>query len=408
MALTAITGARIVDPASGRDGDGVVLIDGRSVAAVDPPSIPADAERIDARGLVLAPGLIDALAFRTDPTAARAGGITRLVLMPDQAPALDDPALVERAERIGKPHVWVHPLAAATVGLRGEEMAEIGLMRLAGAVGAATGRRAVASALLMRRLMDYARGLDLPVVVHAEEPALAAAAVATEGELATRLGLPAAPAWAEALGIARDVRIAEATGAHLHVAQVTTAEGVALIADAKRRGVRVTAGVTPSHLFQTDVAIHAWRTYARLSPPLRDEADRRAVVAAVVDGTIDVVASGHDPRSTEDKRQPFADAAPGAVAQPFLLALALGLEREGMKLLDLVARLTTAPARIFGLPGGRIAEGEDADLVLFDPDAPWRIESERLPGLAGNTPFDGVPVQGRIIAVVKGGEISWS
>jgi len=405
--MKAILGARIVDPASGRDSPGDLLIDGRAIAAIDPDAIPDAAERIDGRGLVLAPGLIDALAFRTDVAAARAGGITRLCLMPDQSPPLDDPALVERAERIGKPHVWVHPFAAATRGLEGREMAEIGLMREAGAVGISTGRREIASSLTMRRLCDYAAGFGLPVVVHAEDPWLTDGTVATEGEAATRMGLPAAPAWAEALAIARDLRIAQATGAHLHIAQVTTAEGVALIADAKARGVRVTAGVTPNHLFQTEVAIGQWRTFARLSPPLRDEADRRAVVAGVVDGTIDVIASGHDPRTEEDKRLPFADAAPGAVGQPFLLALALGLvSDQGMPLLDLLDRLTAAPARIFNLPGGRIEPGADADLVLFDIGAPWRISSDRLPGLAGNTPFDGLPVTGRVVAVVKGGELS--
>jgi dihydroorotase len=401
--VLAITGARIVDPASGRDSQGDVLIEGRAVAAIDPPAIPVDAERIDGRGLVLAPGLIDALAFRTDPAAARAGGITRLVLAPDQAPALDDPALVERAERIGKPHVWVHPLAAATRGLAGEELAELGLMRSAGAVGAATGRRAIPSALVMRRLCDYAAGLGLPLVTHAEDPTLMA--VATEGELATRLGLPASPPWAEALAIARDLRIADACGVHLHVGQVTTAEGVALIRDAKARGQRVTAGASPNHLFQSEVAVSGWRTFARLSPPLRCESDRRAVVAGVMDGTIDALVSAHDPRSQDEKRRPFTDAEPGAVAQPFLLALALGLEREGMALSRVIAALTVNPARIFGLPGGCIAVGEDADLVLFDPDAAWRIDADTLPGSAGNTPFDGLPVQGRVVAVVKGGEL---
>lgn len=407
MGLTAILGGHIVDPASGRDRPGDVLIDGRTIAAVDPVDIPEAAERINARGLVLAPGLIDALAFRTDIAAARAGGITRLCLMPDQSPPLDDPALIERAERIGKPHVWVHPFAAATCALLGTEMAEIGLCQSAGAVAAATGRHAIGSALLMRRLCDYARGLDLPVVSAAEEPALSESTVATEGELATRLGLPSVPAWAEAVQIARDLRIAEATGVRLHIAQVTTAEGVALIADAKQRGVRVSAGVTPNHLFQTEVAIGQWRTFARLSPPLRTEADRRAVVQGVIDGVIDIIASGHDPRTEDDKRQPFADSAAGAVGQPMLLALALGLVRDcAMPMIDLVERLTLAPAQIFGLPGGRISVGEDADLVLFNPDAPWRIEADRLPGFAGNTPFDGVPVQGRVTLLIKGGEIS--
>lgn len=402
-----VTGARLVCPASGLDRIGSLLVAGRAVAAIDPADPPSDARRVDATGLVIAPGLIDALAWRTDPVAARAGGITRLVLMPDQSPPLDDPALVERAERIGKPAVWVHPLAATTRGLEGSELAEIGLMREAGAVGAATGRRAVRSAALMHRLLTYARGLDLPIVAHAEDWGLTEGAVATEGEVATRLGLPAAPAFAEALAVARDLRLAQATGAQLHFAQITTAEGVALVREAKARGVRVTAGVTINHLFATDVAIGEYRSFARLSPPLRSEADRRAVVDGVVDGTIDVIASGHDPRSDDEKRLPFADAAPGAVGQALLLPLALGLVRDGrMDLPAVIARMTTAPARIFALPGGRIAPGEDADLVAFDPGAPWRIDADRLPGLAGNTPFDGLPVQGKLMWVMKGGELA--
>lgn len=405
--MIAIVNARIVDPASGRDRPGTLLIDGRATAAIDPPTIPDDAQRIDAKGLVLAPGLIDALAFRTDPQACLAGGITRLLLMPDQSPPLDDPALIERAERIGKPHVWVHPLAAATRGLHGHELAEIGLAKLAGAVGAATGRRAVASAAVMHRLLAYANAFDLPVVVHPEEPTLTGHAVATAGERASRLGLPAAPAFAEALGLARDLRLAEATDARIHIAQVTTAEGVALIREAKAKGVRVTAAVTPNHLFQTEVAIGDYRTFARLSPPLRSEPDRRAVIDGVVDGTIDMIASGHDPRSDDEKRLPFADAAPGAAGAATLLPLALTLVREDrLSLIDLLARLTTAPAHAFGLPGGRIAVGEDADLVLFDEAAPWRIDSDTTPGLAGNTPFDGVPTQGRVIMTIKGGVVT--
>lgn len=405
--MIAIVGARIVDPSSGRDAVGTVLIDGRAVAAIDPPTIPEAAERIEARGLVLAPGLIDALAFRTDPAACLAGGITRLVLMPDQSPPLDDPALIERAERIGKPHVWVHPLAAATRGLGGTELAEIGLAKLAGAVGAATGRRAIASAAVMHRLLAYAAGFDLPVIVHPEEPTLTERAVATAGERASRLGLPAAPAFAEALGIARDLRLAEATGARLHIAQVTTAEGVALIREAKARDVHVTAAVTPAHLFQTEVAIGDYRTFAHLSPPLRIETDRRAVIDGVVDGTIDMIASGHDPRSDDEKRLPFADSAPGAAGAAILLPLALALVREDrLSLIDLIARLTTAPARAFGLPAGRIAVDEDADLVLFDEAAPWRIDSDRTPGLAGNAPFDGVPTQGRVVMTIKGGVVT--
>jgi len=401
----AFTNARLVDPATGLDRPGTLVVRGREIAAIDQPA-PDGARAVDCEGRVLAPGLFDAGVFKADAAACLAGGITRVLLMPDQSPPLDDPALIERAQRIGKPHVWVHPLAAATRGLEGTELAEIGLMQIAGAVGVATGRRWIADSGVMHRLMQYATAFDLVVVTHAEDATLAGDAAATAGEYATRLGLPSAPAFAEALAVARDVRLAEATGCRLHLRQVTTAEGIDIVRRAKRRGVRVTCGVTPAHMLLNDHATVGYRTFARLSPPLRVENDRRAVLEALADGTIDVIASGHDPRMQEDKRLPYADAAPGMVGSETLLALSLSLVREDrLTLPDLLARLATNPARLFGLPGGRLAAGEPADLVLFDPDAPWRIDADRLRASSDNTPFDGLPVQGRIVLTVKGGEV---
>jgi dihydroorotase len=405
MRPLALTNARIVDPASGRDAIGTLVVRDRLIESVD-GGVPPDAERIDARGRVLAPGLIDAMAFRTDKAACLAGGITRLLLMPDQSPPLDDPALIERAERLGKPDVWVHPLAAATRGLEGAELAEIGLMKLVGAAGVSNGRRWIASAGVMHRLMQYAAGFDLVVVSHCEDASLTAGSVATAGEIATRMGLSAAPAFAEALAVARDLRLAEATGVRLHVAQVTTAESVELVRSAKRRGVRVSCGVTPAHMLLSEGALTGYRTFARLSPPLRTEDDRRAVLDGLADGTIDLIASGHDPRTDEDKRLPFADAEPGMVGAETLLPLSLSLVRDGrLTLARLLALLSTHPARLFGLPGGGLRAGEPADLVLFDEGAPWRIDADRMAASAGNTPFDGLPVQGRIELTIKGGEL---
>ena len=237
---------------------------------------------------------------------------------------------------------------------------------------------------------------------------MTADAVATTGDYATRLGLAAAPAFAEALAVARDLRLAEAAGARLHFRQVTTVESLDLIRAAKARGARVTCGVTPAHFLLGETAVGDYRTFARMSPPLRHEDDRRAVVEALADGTIDVIASGHDPRSQEEKRLPFADAAPGMIGAETLLALALGLVRdEWLTLCDLMAKLTAEPARIFGLAGGRLAAGAPADLVLFDPHAPWRIDAEATLASAANTPFDGLPTQGRVRMTVKGGELSW-
>jgi dihydroorotase len=405
MTMLAFVNARLVDPATGLDRKGSLIVEDRAIVALDGPA-PDDAETIDCEGRVLAPALVDAGVFKADAAACLAGGIARVLLMPDQSPPLDDPALVERAQRIGKPQVWVHPLAAATRGLTGAELAEIGLMKLAGAVGVATGRRWIADSGVMHRLMQYATAFDLVVVTHAEDAALTGDAAATAGEFATRLGLPSAPAFAEGLAVARDVRLAEATGARLHIRQVTTAEGLDIVRRAKARGVRVTCGVTPAHMLLSDQATLGYRTFARLSPPLRSQADREAVLEGLADGTIDVIASGHDPRTQEDKRLPFSDAAPGMVGAETLLALALTPVHEGrLPLPDLLARLTSNPAKLFGLPGGKLAPGEPADLVLFDAASPWRVDADRFAASSDNSPFDGLPVQGRVLMTVKGGEI---
>jgi len=328
--------------------------------------------------------------------------------MPDQKPPLDNPAMIGFAWGATKPHIWVHPLAAATRGLLGAELAEIGLCQAAGAVGVATGRAGIADSGVMYRLMHYAAGFDLVVVAHAEDATLTGDAVATDGEVATRLGLPAAPAFAEALAVARDLRIAEATGARLHFRQVTTAESIALVRAAKARGVAVTCGVTPGHFLMNDGSVTGYRSFARLSPPLRSEDDRQAVLAGLADGTIDCIVSGHDPRSQEDKRLPFADAEPGMIGAETLLALALTLVRDGRMTQDaLLATMTANPARIFGLPAGRIAVGQPADLMLFDAGAPWRIDADATLASAGNTPFDGMPTQGRVALTMKGGETVW-
>lgn len=403
----AIINGRVICPASGQDGIATILLQDRMVAGIGHAEPPSHAQVIDARGLVVAPGLIDVGVFRAHPPACHAGGITRVVLMPDQSPPLDDPALVAYAQGSGKPDVWVHPLAAATRGLQGVELAEIGLAQAAGAVGVATGRRAIADARVMHRLLAYARAFGLTVVSHAEDAALTAGAVATSGEYATRLGLAAAPAFAEALAIARDCRLAEATGAALHIRQVTTAEGLAALLAARARGVDVTAGITPAHLLLNDMAVSGFRSFARLSPPLRDERDRLAVIEGVRSGAIDILASGHDPQSQEDKRQPFADARAGMAGAQTLLALGLGLVRDDViDLPRLIAMLSLNPARRFGLVAGTLQLGAPADIAVFDEHAPWRIDGRMFHG-AGNTPFDGLPTAGRVRMTIKGGELAW-
>jgi len=373
-----------------RDG---IIVDTVDVAAT-----------IDCGGKLLAPGIIDLGVARVDREAFRFGGIVRVGLMPDQSPVLDEPGIVQRSALIGKPDLWIHPIAAATKGLAGTDLAEMAICASAGAKAVGTGRGWIADAGVMRRVLAYARDLGLTVIAHGEDGGLVGDAVATEGETATRLGLPAAPSLAEALAVARDVMLAEETGARLHVRQVTTAAGFDLIRAAKRRGVAVTCGITPAHLLLSDIAMSDFRTFAHLSPPLRYEGDRQAALAALADGTIDVLCSGHDPRGPEEKRLPYTDASPGMAGAQTLLALGLGFVRDGhIGLERLFALLASNPAQLLGVDSGTLVSGAPADLILIDPEAPWRIASEALPGKAGNTPFDGLPVQGRVLRVFKGG-----
>ncbi|WP_447761897.1 dihydroorotase [Sphingopyxis panaciterrae] len=396
-----IVNAQLVDGDAPRAGS-LLAIDGH-IAALDPTDVPEGAETVDARGLWLAPGIIDLGVFATDKPAFHFGGITRAALMPDNG-LLDGAGLVERAAKGGKPDLWVHPLAAATKGLAGKELAEIGLMKQAGARAIATGRQRIADSGVMRRVLSYAASLDLVTIVHAEDEGLTSGAVATDGEMATRLGLASAPAIAEAIAIARDLALVEETGAPVHFRQVTTARGLDLVRAAKARSLPVLCGITPAHLFLSDTAIGDFRTFARLSPPLRSEEDRHACLAAVADGTIDVLSSGHDPRGPEDKRLPFADAQPGMAGAETLLAMGLQLVRDGHispgRLFELLAR---TPACLLGVEAGRLDVGTEADLILVDEGTPWQVDAKKMAAYAGNTPFDGMPVQGRATAIWKGG-----
>ena len=378
-------------------------VDGRIAELGDTAPQPGD-RVIDAKGALLAPGLVDLGVFAIDKPAFHFGGITRAALMPDQGVVLDKPSAVRFAAQSGKPDLWGHPLGAATRDLAGAELAELALMRDAGARAVATGRRWIADSGVMHRLLSYCAMLGLVVVTHAEDSGLAGTAVATAGEMATRLGLPSAPAEAEALAVARDIALAELTGARLHFRQVTTRPALDLVRAAKARGVAVTAGVTPAHFMLSDVAIGDFRTFTRLSPPLRSEDDRQAVLAALADGTIDVIASGHDPRGPEDKRLPFADAEPGMAGAESLLPLTLGLVRDGVVSMSRAFTLLAAnPAGLLGVEAGSLAVGKEADLAVIDPDRPWVIDSGKMTAAAGNTPFDKLPVQGRVTALFKGG-----
>ncbi len=388
--------ARLVCPVGGVS-TGELVVNGETIA--NGPA-PADAAVIDCKGKHLAPAIVDLGAFAVDPAACCAGGIVRVGLMPDQSPVLDDPGIVRRAATMGKPELWVHPLAAATQSLGGRDLAEMAINASAGARGVATGRGWIADSGVMRRVLAYARDCDLTVVTHAEDAGLTAGAVATDGLTATLHGLRSASPVAEALAVARDLMLAQDVGARLHIRQVTTAAAIDLVRVAKREGVRVTCGITPAHLLLSDIAVSDFRSYAHVSPPLRSEADRRACIAGVADGTIDVLASGHDPRGPEEKRLPFADSSPGIAGARTLLALALGIARDAELELDrLFAMLATTPAQVLGVHAGTLQPGMPADLLLFDEGAPWRIDADAI----GNTPFDGMGVQGRVLRVFKGG-----
>ncbi len=399
-----ITNGRLVLP-TGEPVAADLRCQGGRIVALGADAVVQDGDAVfDARGALVTPGLVDLGVFAIDKPAFHFGGITRAALMPDQGPPLDHPARVRFAAQSGKPDFWVHPLAAATRGLDGAELAELALMRDAGARAVSTGRRWIADSGVMLRLLSYCAMLDLVVVTHAEDDGITGHAVATAGEVATRLGLPSAPAEAESLAVARDIALAEMTGGRLHIRQVTTAKALDLVRAAKLRGVQVTAGVTPAHFMLSDLELVDFRTFCRFSPPLRADADRKAVIAAIGDGTIDVIASGHDPRGPEDKRLPFADAEPGMAGAETLLPLTLTLVRDGV--IDMArafALLAGNPAALLGVNAGRLAVGAEADLAVIHPTRPWVVNSDKMAASAGNTPFDRRPVEGRVLALWKGG-----
>jgi dihydroorotase len=413
---TLFVNARLLDPATGRDAPGTLLVEHGRIAALDPAAPPDGAERIDCAGACLCPGLVDMRVGLREPgeehkeslatmaACASAGGVTTLAALPDTDPPLDEPALVEFvARRAASLGVTVIPYGAATKGCAGKELAELGLLREAGAAAFTDGRRAIAEARTMRLALAYAAAFGAFIIQHPEEPSLAAGTV-TEGFQATLLGLPGIPAAAEAIMVARDIRLAALTGGHIHFAHVSTAEALDLIRAAKARGLRVTCDTAPPYFDLNETAIGEWRSYARLSPPLRAEADRLAVLAALADGTIDAIASDHQPQDTDAKRLPFAQAEPGGVGLETLLAVTLSPVHAGhLPLLDALGLLTHRPAALLGVEAGRLAPGAPADLCLFDLDRAWQIRADDLAGNSRNTPFDGRPVQGKVLGTWKAG-----
>lgn len=412
--VTAILNARLLDPASRRDERGGVLVVDGVIRELGPAvrQAPEGATIVDAEGACLAPGLVDLRVHFGEPgaeeketfdsgsAAALAGGVTSLALLPDTNPPVDDPAMVEYVARRARRArgVKVHPYGALTRGLEGRQLAEIGLLKEAGAVAFTDGPRPVTDSRVMRRALAYAGRFGAPVVQRPEDTSLAPEGVMNEGALATRLGLAGIPNAAEAILLERDLRLVELTGARYHAAQLSTREGVAAIRRAKAQGLPVTADVSHHHLMLNELEVEGYRTFAKVRPPLCSEDDRRALVDGLKDGTLDAVASDHRPQDQDEKRLPFADAEFGAIGVETMLPVCLGLVHDGtLGLLDLLDRLTRAPADLLGLEAGRLAVGRAADLVLFDPERPWRIELAALRSLAKNTPFENRLVQGRVL-----------
>ncbi|MFO7476747.1 MAG: dihydroorotase [Methyloceanibacter sp.] len=422
----AFVNARLIDPAARLDQPGGILVRDGLIADLGPQiaeGAVGDAETIDCAGLVLAPGLIDMMVFTGEPghehretlatasRAAAAGGVTTIICMPNTDPVIDDVALVDFILRRARDTalVHVHPMAAMSKGLLGEEMSEIGLLRGAGAVAFANGKASLPSAKVMRNVLAYAKDFGALIVHHLEDPTLAQDGVMNEGEVATRLGLRGVPAAAETIMLERDIRLVELTGGRYHAGLISCRASLDIIRTAKLMGLPVTCGVSINHLTLNENDIGPYRTFFKMKPPLRAEADRQAMVEGVASGDIDVIVSAHDPRGAEGKRRPFAEAADGAVGLETMLGAALRLYQGGEIVLGrLLQALTTNPARLLGLAGGRLAKGAPADLVLIDLDTPWVVEPERLRSKSKNTPFDGARLQGRALLTVVAGTLVYN
>ena len=417
----AYLNARLVDPASGLDGPGGLLTEAGVIADLGPDLFaggpPADAEIVDCGGQCLAPGLVDMRVQLREPgqehketidtasQAASAGGVTAMACLPNTMPPIDDVAVVEfvarRAREVRGTKVFCY--ASVTKGLGGSELTEMGLLAETGALAFTDGERAVADAQVMRRALAYARTFDLLIVQHPMEPSLAGGDM-NAGEIATRLGLAGIPAVAEVMMIERDLRLVELTDGRYHAAHISTAASVEAIRRAKERGLKVTCDTAPPYFVLNEGSVGDYRTFAKLSPPLRSEEDREAVVAGLVEGTIDAIASDHAPHDQDSKRLPFAQAEFGGVGLETLLPLSLTLHHNGhMSIAGVLRKLTCGPADILRLPLGRLERGRPADLVLFDPDRPWRIDADALISKSKNSPFDEWPAQGRVLRTVVAG-----
>lgn len=433
MTRLLVRGGRVVDPARGLDAVRDVLIEDERVVAVGEylvPTVPSSVaeglpplEAIDAAGLVVAPGFVDLHAHLCEPglehcetiatgaAAAAAGGFTAVCAMPDTDPPVDDPAAVGFVVAAGRraSGARVFPAAAATVGREGERLVEFGEVVEAGAVAVSDAGRAIRSSRLMRLALEYAQSFGVPVLAHAEDPWLAEGAVMHEGVVSTRLGLAAKPGAAEEIGVYRDLALTEATGGRLHLQRISTAAACRLIRQARERGVRVTAEATPHHLLLAHDLLESYGANCKVDPPLRPRADVEALQAALAEGVIDAVATDHAPRHYDEKEQAFDDAPFGVVGfETAFAVLHTQLVLKGiMDLPTLIERMSSGPARVLGLPGGGLAPGSPADLILIDPADEWEADPDAFLSKSRNTPFAGRRLVGRVVRTLVGGETVW-
>ena len=414
--------ARIVDPSRGLDEVGSVLIERGKITAAGAHALnqgaPEGTDRIDCNGHTVMPGLVDSRVFIGEPggehretiasasEAAAAGGVTSIIMMPDTDPVIDNVALVEFVLRTARDtaKVNVYPAAAVTRGLAGQEMTEFGLLKEAGAVAITEGRRTLRSSLVMRRALTYARDFGLVLAHETHDHDLGSGGVMNEGIYASWLGLPGIPREAEAIPLERDLMLARLTRGAYHAAKISTAMSAAAIARAKADGANVTAAVSINNLSLNDNDVGEYRTFYRLDPPLRAEEDRLAMIEALSDGVVDIIVSSHDPQDVDTKRLPFADAEPGAIGLETLLGASLRLVHNGdLSLLRLVEALSTTPARLFGLPGGTLAPGTPADLVLANLGTPWVVLERDIRSRSKNTCFEGARLQGKVLQTMVAG-----
>ena len=417
MPLLHFINARLIDPVALTDATGSLTVRDGLIVATD-GATPDGATVIDCNGACLAPGIIDVgvkvsepgerhkESFRSAGRAAAAGGVTTIVTRPDTLPAIDTPETLEfvRRRAEGESPVNVLPMAALTKGRLGREMTEIGFLLDAGAVAFTDGASVVTDTKVLSRALTYARSLDALVIGHPQDPGLSAGACVTTGKFASLRGLPGVSPMAERMALDRDIALLEMTGARYHADQITTARALPALERAKRNGLDITAGVSIHHLTLNDMDVADYRTFFKLTPPLRSETDRQAVIQAVAEGLIDIVCSMHTPQDEESKRLPFEQAAAGAVGLQTLLPAALRLVHAGqIDLPRLFRALALNPAHLLRLPAGRLSEGAPADLVLFDPDAPFVLDRSTLLSKSKNTPFDGARLQGRVLGTWVGG-----